>query len=390
MKIVVISAVAQTLVSFRGPLLAALVIEGHEVVACAPGKESPLYESTKVKDVIAQLNELGVTYRAVDLDRTGFTPVKDLRSLLGLSKLLKEMRPDIVLSYNHKPVIYGSLAARLVGVPRRFSIITGLGFVFGEDTFKRRMINTLVGRLYRLGLADNVAVFFQNPDDLAFFVRSKLVADPTQTVLINGSGVDLDHFSEVPPYTQRPVFLLVARLIREKGIMEYVEAARTLKRRYPQAAFRILGSFDDHPSCVKQSQIEAWQREGTIEYLGEAKDVRPSIACASVIVLPSYYGEGTPRSILEAMAMGRPIITTNTPGCRETVVDEENGFLVPAKDVTALVDAMEKFILRPGLLAHMGKQSRRIATEKYDVHKVNAIIMKTMRVFGNKANANLT
>jgi glycosyltransferase involved in cell wall biosynthesis len=387
MKIVVISAVAQSLVNFRGPLLATLVSERHEVVACAPGQD---ILTRSIEDVIARLNELGVTYRAIDLDRTGLTPVKDLRALLSLSKLLKEMRPDIVLSYNHKPIIYGSLAARLAGVPRRFSIITGLGFVFGEDTLKRRMINTLVGRLYRLGLADSVAVFFQNPDDLAFFVRSKLVADPTQTVLINGSGVDLDHFSEVPPYTQRPAFLLVARLIREKGIIEYIDAARTLKRRYPQAAFRILGSFDDHPSCVKKSQIEAWQREGTIEYLGVVKDVRPSIACASVFVLPSYYGEGTPRSTLEAMAMGRPIITTNTPGCRETVVEEENGFLVPAKDVTALVEAMEKFILRPGLLAPMGKQSRRIATEKYDVQKVNTIIMKTMRVYGNKANANLS
>ena len=371
MRIVIISALAQSLVNFRGPLLAALVSDGHEVVACAPGED---------KDIRARLNELGVTYRAVNLDRTGLTPVKDLRALLGLSKLLKELRPDIVLSYNHKPIIYGSLAARLAGVPRKYSITTGLGFVFGEDTLKRRMLNALVSRLYRLALAENVAVFFQNPDDLAFFVRSKLVSYPTRAVLINGSGVDLDHFSEAPPYTQGPAFLLIARLIREKGIIEYVEAARTLKRRHPQAVFRLLGPFDDHPSCVKKPQLETWQREGVIEYLGEVKDVRPFIASASVFVLPSYYGEGTPRSTLEAMAMGRPIITTDTPGCRETVIGEENGFLVPTKDVTALVEAMEKFILRPDLIVPMGRQSRRIAAETYDVHNVNAIIMKTIGV----------
>lgn len=379
MKIVVINASVPALLNLRGPLLAALASSGHEVIACAPGEE---------KDVTARLAQLGVRYKAIELDRTGLNPIKDLYTLLCLSKLLHDLQPDIVLSYNHKPVICGSLAGRLVGVPRRFSGITGLGlstsrWLLGEQVtssrspFRRRIIGAMVRRLYRLSLGTNEAVFFQNPDDLAHFIKSGLVKDPKQAVLTNGSGVDLEYFSEVPPYTQGPVFLLIGRLLEEKGIIEYIKAARILKMRHPQATFRLLGAFDSHPSCIGKTQIEGWRQEGIIEYLGEVKDVRPFIANTSVFVLPSYR-EGTPKSTLEAMAMGRPVITSDTPGCRETVVDGKSGFLVPTKDVAALAEAMEKFILRPGLIESMGRFSRRIAVEKYDADRVNATVMETM------------
>lgn len=379
MKIVVINGFVPALLNLRGSLLAALVRSGHEVIACAPGEE---------KDVTARLAKLGVRYKEIELDRTGLNPIKDLYTLLCLSRFLHDVQPDIVLSYNHKPVICGSLAGRLVGVPRRFSGITGLGlstarWLLGEQftsskiPFRHRIIGAMVRRLYSLSLGANEAVFFQNPDDLAHFIESGLVKDPKQAVLINGSGVDLEYFSEVPPYTQRPVFLLIGRLLEEKGIIEYAEAARILKRRYPQATFRLLGAFDRHPSCIDRTQIEGWRQEGIVEYLGEVKDVRPFIANASVFVLPSYR-EGTPKSSLEAMAMGRPVVTSDTPGCRETVLDGKSGFLVPARDVAALAEAMEKFILCPGLIGSMGRFSRRIAAEKYDANKVNATIMETM------------
>jgi glycosyltransferase involved in cell wall biosynthesis len=369
MRVVLISGTPKLLINYRGPLLAAFAGAGHEVMVLAPGED---------KDAMARLAELGIAYRAVDLDKSGLNPIKDLRTLFSLSKLLSDIHPDIVFSYNHKPIIYGSLAARRAGIPRQFSLTTGLGILAKKDTVKYRVISFLMRQLYRLSLASNDAVFFQNPDDLAFFVRSGLVSDPTQAVLINGSGVDLNYFSEAPPYTQQPVFLMMARLLKEKGVVEYAEAARILKRKHPRATFRLLGGYDNHPSRIERTQIDGWQQQGIIEYLGAVKDVRPLIASASVFVLPSYYGEGIPRSILEAMAMGRPVVTTDTPGCRETVVDEENGYLVPAKDVIGLAEAMEKFILHPSLVVSMGKISRRIAVEKYDVHKVNAVIMKTM------------
>jgi glycosyltransferase involved in cell wall biosynthesis len=369
-KIVVVSSFARSLVNFRGQLLAALVGAGHEVIACAPSED---------REVTARLNELGVRYKAINLDRTSMNPIKDLHSLWHLTKLLRDISPDIVFSYTTKPVIYGSLAAKRADVPESYSMIAGLDFSFGARTPKGRATNLLLRRLYRTSLSTNKAVFFQNPDDLALFVEQSLLDDPGKAVLINGSGVDLSYYHEAPSNTERLTFLLMARLLKEKGAVEYVKAAGILKRRYPQTAFHLLGPLESsHPSGITEAQVKRWQREGAIEYLGEVKDVRPILANASVYVLPSYYPEGTPRSVLEAMAMARPIITTDTPGCRETVVDGDNGFLIPPGNVTALVEAMEYFILNPDSIASMGETSRKMAVEKYDVHEVNATIMETM------------
>jgi glycosyltransferase involved in cell wall biosynthesis len=368
-RIVVIADLMKSLAHFRGDLLSALVKAGHEVVACASGED---------KEVLARFREMGVDYRTITLDRNGITPLMDLHYLLVLTRLLLKFRPDIVLSYTIKPVIYGSLAARFAGVPQSFSMITGLGYVFTGKTLKQRFVRAVVHLLYRLSLPQNHAVFFLNRDDLSLLTGLGLIQDPTQAVLVNGEGVDLNFFSEGPPRTTPPVFLLIARLLKDKGIAEYVDAARILKSSYPEAKFRLVGPFDSNPSAISRSQVAEWQREGVIEYLGETRDVRPYIAEASVFVLPSYYREGTPRSILEAMAMGRPIITTDAPGCRETVVEGENGFLVPVMDIDALVKAMERFIVQPDLIQWMGRRSREIAVEKYDVHKVNHVIMRTM------------
>ena len=373
MKVTIIGHFAESLINIRGPMLAALVDAGHRVTACAPGED---------KGVIARLKELGVTYEAIALDPAGTNLIKDLRSLLSLTRLLRRTCPEVVLSYSTKPVIYGSLAAWLTGVPRRFSLLQGLGIAVSALTVKQRVARALVRKLYRVSLARNHGVFFENPDDLAFFVDSRLVGDPKQAILLNGAGVDLDYFREVQPYTERPVFLLIARLVIEKGVVEYVEAARVLKSRYPQAEFQVVGPLSSNPSRISEAQIKGWQQEGIIEYLGAVRDVRPFIENASVVVLPSYR-EGTPRATLEAMAMGRPIVTTDVPGCRETVVEGENGFLVPVEDAVALADAMERFILCPNSVESMGKLSRKIAAEKYDVQKVNTIITRTMGLSGD-------
>jgi len=367
-RVMVVGGFADSLINFRGPLLRRLVTEGHSVTACAPDA---------AVGVRRELAALGVAYRHVPIQRASMNPMRDVGTVRALAALYREIQPDLVLTYTIKPVIYGSVAARLAGVPRVCSMITGLGYSFGTATWRQRALTPVVRSLFRFALAHNEVVFFQNPDDLRQFVEAGLAND-RQAVLVNGSGVDLERFSVAPLPEGAPAFLLVTRLLWEKGVGEYVEAARRLKARYPGARFRLLGPLDPNPAAVSRAQLDAWCAEGVIEYLGSTNDVRPAIADASVFVLPSAYREGTPRSVLEAMSMGRAIITTDAPGCRETVRGDENGFLVPMSDSIALADAMEKFLRDPGLVAPMGARSRAIAEEKYDVHLVNRVMMRAM------------
>jgi glycosyltransferase involved in cell wall biosynthesis len=276
-----------------------------------------------------------------------------------------------------KPIIYGSLAARLAGVPAIYSMVEGAGYVFAGQSRLRILLRTAVKPLYRLALASNRCVFFLNPDDKRLFQTQGLVQRPEHSVLLDGIGVDLDWYAEAP-FPSQISFLLIARLIRDKGIPEYVAAARLVKARHPEVRFRLVGWIDDNPSAIHEGELRAWIEEGTIEYLGKLDDVRPALADASVFVLPSYYPEGLPRTIMEAMATGRPIITTDAPGCRETVIPGRNGYLAPVRDVPALADAMLRFIEQPELIAPMGRESRRIAQAKYDVHRLNQRILEKL------------
>jgi glycosyltransferase involved in cell wall biosynthesis len=370
MRIVILASFAESLINFRGPLLQAMVQAGHTVIACAPG-QNPALEK--------QLNELGVSYRQISLQRTGLSAVADLYSILSLAHLWRRIRPDCLLSYTIKPVIYGSLAARFAGISRDrvFSMVTGLGSTFAPQSFKERLVSRAIRQLYKAGLAHNNVVFFQNPDDRDFFVDHGLCRPPTRTVIVNGSGVDLAGFPKRPPVLEPVRFLLIARLLKSKGIAEYVEAAKFVRSRYPASQFRLIGPSDSNPEAISAEQIKQWQHGGVIDYAGPVEDVRTELAQASVFVLPSYR-EGTPRTVLEAMATGRPIITTDAPGCRETVRMGENGFLVPVKDWAALAAAMIKFIEMPELIPTMGERSRLMAETKYDVRKVNAVLLREM------------
>ncbi len=255
-------------------------------------------------------------------------------------------------------------------------MITGLGYGFGGLSWVQRSIGRVVQGLYRLALRQAAGVMFQNPDDWDLFIRLGLVPPTLPITLINGSGVDLERYalSQLP---EAPVFLLIARLLADKGLREYDQAARRLKARYPQARFLLGGDLDRNPLGIRAPELADWQADGTIEYLGHLDEVHPAFAAARVYVLSSYR-EGTPHTVLEAMAMGRPIVTTDAPGCRETVVDGVNGFLVPVRDAAALEHAMERFILQPDRAERMGAESLRLAREKYDAHKVNAVIMEAM------------
>lgn len=369
-NVAIICHYAPSLINFRGELIGTLVNSGHKVTAYGPEAG---FESV--------LTRLGANYQQIQLQRTGANPMADLTTVVLLARALRHSRPDVVLSYAIKPVIYGSLAAWLAGVPRIASMITGVGYVFAGKTLKQRAIFRMVYPLYRAALAKNQVVMFQNPDDRRLFSSLKMISENQRQVLINGSGVNLERYEFSPAPVQPLSFLLIARLIWDKGIGEYVAAAKVLKRKYPEVAFRLLGPYDSNPSSIGSETIEEWVRSG-VEYLGETDDVRPYLADTSVYVLPSYR-EGTPRSVLEAMSMGRPVITTDAPGCRETVQDGVNGFLVPVQDIKGLRDAMERFIVNPELIPEYGAKSREIAEEKYDVRKVNRVIVDALGLGGS-------
>lgn len=368
MRIVLISGHSESLINFRGKLLTTFVETGNQVTVLGPSQDH---------SVIAGLMELGVDYKYYPLKRNSFNPIGDLFALAKLYSLLRKLKPEAVLSYMVKPNIYGSLASHLAGIPKVYSIVTGLGHPFLGSGIRFKILNFIVRRLYQFGLKHNTAVFFQNPDDLTLFKKLGIVAKNKETVLVNGSGVDIDHYKPTPLVKKPLVFLMISRLIKEKGVFEYVEAAKIIKERYPDVILRFVTRPDSNPSSIDISHYQKWKQSGVIEILDYTNDVRPYIAEASVYVLPSYR-EGTPRTVLEAMSMGRPIITTDTPGCRQTVIDSENGFLIPVKDVSALVQAMERFIKDPGLIDQMGPKGRGLAVEKYDVNKVNTVFMQTM------------
>lgn len=371
-RISIIGNQAFSLLNFRGPLIEDMVRRGKEVFAFAPDYD---------KATRAAVRALGAEPVDYSLSRTGMNPLRDALDMIRLTLLLRRLKPDITLSYAIKPVIYGTLAAWLARVPRRFAMIEGLGYVFtppeGAEPMKRRALRGAVSILYSAALWSADLVFFLNKDDIDELSKKGLVS-PIKVFLLGGIGVDLDEWMPAPSVTKPITFLLAARLLREKGIVEYAKAARIVKQKHPETRFILIGNLDTNPGALSRPEIEAWVAEGVLEWPGHVPDVRLWMENASVFVLPSYYREGVPRSTQEAMAMARPVITTDAPGCRETVIDGKNGFLIPVRDVKALADAMERFILQPELIEWMGKASRLIAEERFDVHKVNEVILREM------------
>jgi glycosyltransferase involved in cell wall biosynthesis len=374
MRVVVIGGWAPSLVKFRGPLLAAMVARGHAVTAMAPAP-GPADLAAAGGDVPAQLAALGVRFEPIELDRAGIDPIADLRAVRGLVRRLRALRPDLVLGYTIKPVIYGSLAARLAGVPVRAAMITGLGSALtSARTARQRVIAAAARALYRLGLAQCQHVFFQNPDDRDELAALGALPRRARVAIVRGSGVDLVHYAASPLPPGPPVFLFLGRLLRDKGIAEYLAAARIVRSQHPEARFQIAGWLDPNPQSLTQRELDEVIADGTIEYLGAPPDVRPHLAAAQVLVLPSYR-EGTPRSVLEAMSMNRAVITTDAPGCRETVVDGESGLIVPVRDAGQLAAAMSRLAAAPALVARLAAAGRSRAAELYDADTVAASVL---------------
>ena len=370
-KFLLVAGFADSLINFRGALIDELISRGVEVHVVAPGLSVD-------SEIRANLEAKGLYVYDISLARTGLNPLTDVSTFFSLLRIMRAIGPDFVLGYTVKPVIYGSLAAFFAGVPRRFALITGLGYSFqAQNKFSLRGgLLLLVRWLYSISLRRVHKVFFQNPDDLYLFRSAGIISSGTSVCVVNGSGVDVDKFA-LTPLPSSPRFLMIARLLGGKGVREYVGAARLVRKRYPEVKFSLVGWIDGNPDAIRQQELDAWVADGSVEYLGKLTDVRQAIKDCSVYVLPSYR-EGTPRTVLEAMAMGRAVITTDAPGCRETVKDGQNGFLVPVKATEELAYAMFRFIEAPKLIYQMGRCAREVALAKYDVNKVNAVMLTEM------------
>jgi glycosyltransferase involved in cell wall biosynthesis len=363
MRIVLISSYAPSLINFRGDMIREFLAKGYEVLCVAPTGDH--------LQTLRVLRLMGVSLIVIPMERTGKNIWVDLRTIMALLRLFRYTKPDAIISYTVKPVLYGSLAMKIFGGLRHISLITGMPSILLSIS-KIWPIRRIIGKI----MTSNCRIIFQNDDDRNFFLSQKYVV-PKQVEQVNGSGVNLSYFSYDECNPIRPIrFLMIARLLYEKGVVEYAQAARIIhERKAGKATFAIVGWLDDsNPDGIPYSRFNSLVEESKIEFLGRLEDVRPAIKNCSVFVLPSYH-EGMPRTILEAMAIGRPIITTDVPGCRDTVIDGYNGYIAPAKDPQKLAVAMERFLSNPSLVQQMGLKSRQMAKEKFDVNKINSEIL---------------
>jgi len=338
--------------NFRRPLVEALMSDGHRITVLAPPD-----------DAVPELERLGCRVRPLDMSVKGLNPIEDLKLQRRFGRIFREERPDAVLSYTIKNNIFGARAAKLTNIPF-VPNVTGLGTAF----LSGKLLQTFTEQLYRRSFAALPMVFFQNDDDRDLFLDRRLVrAD--QARLLPGSGIDLQRFAPCPMPAPKgpPVFLMIARLLRDKGVLEFVEAARRLKTRHPRARFQLLGAVgSENRSAIDRPTVDAWVAEGVVEYLGTTADVRPEIAAASCVVLPSYR-EGAPRTLIEAAAMARPLIATDVPGCRAVVDRDVSGFLCDVRNAESLAAAMERFLdLSPEAQQAMGAAGRAKMEREYD------------------------
>lgn len=378
MKIIIIGALPSSLINFRGELIKKFISNKHTVIAMA---------SNGSAEEIKSIEQLGVKYLDYTVQRNGLNPISDLKTLINFIKIFRVEDPDIVLSYTIKPVIWGGIAARFFPQIKFYGLITGLGFAFQKGGFKRNLLSSIATILYRFALSKSSNVIFQNPDNMQVFIDKK-INTKNKAVSVNGSGVDLTHYTKSKPTGDKYTFLTISRLLGEKGLREYAEAAKIVKKKFPEVIFQLVGPEDPSPDGIPITEINKWHNDGYIEYLGSTNDVRPYLNLCNIYVLASYH-EGMPRTVLEAMATGRPILTTDVPGCRETVVDGENGFLVEKQNVSQLVERMIWFIENQHYWQEMADKSNELVTKKFDVNKVNEQFLNIMNLKTTKRNGNV-
>lgn len=367
MKFLLISPKNRTVYNFRGDLIKKIKSFGYDVVVTGP-------DMTDVE----KITELGAKFIEIPMNKTGTSVFGDLKYCFRLYKLMKKEKTDITLGYTVKPVVYGSIAAKLAGVKNINSMITGGGYTFTAKSLKAKVLGIIVRMLYKIGFLCTNHVIFQNEDDLKEFCAKKLTCIK-KCGIVNGSGVNMEKFKPCP-LPEKTSFFMLSRLLKSKGICEYLKAAEKIKSKYPDTLFYLLGKFEyEMQDAVEESFVRDFIDREIIELFPETNNVIPYYEMTSVYVLPSYR-EGTPRTVLEAMAMSRPIITTDTNGCRETVKDGVNGYLVPVGDCEALAEAMEKMILHPESIPKMGEESMSYCKEKFEVNRVNEQMCELLRI----------
>jgi glycosyltransferase involved in cell wall biosynthesis len=355
-RIALVCNTAWAIYTYRQGLLNALTQSGAQVTVIAPRDRT-----------FEPLEQMGCQCVELPVASKGTNPVDDLRTLRALYRHYRALKPDVVFHYTIKPNIYGSIAAWLARVPS-LAVTTGLGYVFIQKSRAAQVAK----RLYRFAFRFPREVWFLNRDDEAAFKEQNLLAHPERARLLHGEGVDLEQFAFTPPPARDTFsFVLIGRLLWDKGVGEYVEAARALRARYPYVRFQLLGPVGvDNPSAISREEVAAWEREGVIEYLGETVDVRPFIAAADCVVLPSYR-EGVPRTLMEASAMGRPIVATNVPGCREVVENGVNGLLCEARDAASLTAQLAAMLDLPQAERQkMAERGRKKIEKEFDERAV--------------------
>ncbi|WP_302142701.1 glycosyltransferase family 4 protein [Halomonas alkalicola] len=370
MKVVLIGTNSSSIFGFRKLLLESLVEAGHDVRILTTDLPPEIKQRAK--------EELNLEAEQYLLARRGMNPLLDLKNAWHLYRRLRSLNPDVVFCYFSKPVIWGALTSRLAGVERRYGMLEGLGYFFtdhpGGDGCKKALVRAAQVALFRLSLPLLNGLVVLNPDDRKDLVDRYRI--PVKDVMVlGGIGLDLAEYTYSRPAPDRIRFIFVGRLLQEKGISEYLAAAEMIKSRHPDAEFVILGKQDPgNPGSVDLDYMNRLVGSGVIIYPGVVTNVVDWLESSSVFVLPSYR-EGVPRSTQEAMAVGRPVITTDVPGCRETIRDGENGFMVPPHDAAAVAEAMERFIAQPDLIVSMGCRSRELAEKEFDADEINRRLM---------------
>ncbi|MBQ9414741.1 MAG: glycosyltransferase family 4 protein [Clostridia bacterium] len=366
MKVVIAASNGESLVNFRGNLIRDIAARGHEVIciSCEPPDE-----------MTERIAALGAAYVQVPMSRTGTAFLEDLKTIKAFKKTLKELAPDVFFAYMSKPIAYGGMAARKLKIPNMYVLVSGLEIAFYSGGFKNAVVRFVLKTLFHHTHKACRRVIFQNPDDQKTFENMGIVTKE-QSVVVGGSGVDMAHFKQ-EPLPKDPVVLMVARLVWSKGIREYLKAAEIVKKKRPNVRFLLVGGLDTNDESLTKEELDQYVQNSTIEYLGHSGDVREHLKTCSIFVLPSYH-EGTPRSVLEAMATGRPIITSDAPGCRETVKEGVNGYLVPVGDSETLAERILTLCDDPALREQMGTHSHEYCDEKYNVICVNSQMIKEM------------
>jgi glycosyltransferase involved in cell wall biosynthesis len=373
LKLLFVVNVPEFFLSHRLPVALAAKEKGYEVhVASAGGSD------------VEKIKAEGLIHHRVDFARSGQNPLIELMTLLQLFRLFRTLRPEIAHLVTIKPVLYGGLAARAAGVPGVVAAISGLGSVFSAESTLAKVRKWFITRLYRLAFRQQrLIAIFQNPDDRDTLFSAQALEEQ-QARMIRGSGVPMSDYPYLPEPEGVPVVAMAARLLRDKGVFEFVAAARILAGRGIKANMRLIGSLDPgNASSVTQQHLTQWEEEGVVSLLGHRTDVADQYAAANIVCLPSFYGEGLPKTLVEAAATGRAVVTTDHPGCRDAIIRGKTGLLVPVRDSVALADAIQTLIENPGLRQQMGQSGRELAEQEFAIEK---IVAQHLQIYQDLAN----